>query len=272
MIEHIEHPHESAVDLARFVVSLQQISVTEWSHPTPTSDRGAPLWKRDTAVREAIASLRGVIDSTGATEAWEAAVAAPEWGNAPVWVHGDLHSGNLLAARGRLSAVIDFGLLGVGDPARDAMAAWTFLSSATRDAFRAAPSRLATIAPHLDAALATGDPARCVRAALAAARQAALACGLVQVAPDVRLTEANLGKLDALVSALDDEYFSLQEQSDRRGPNTDDLVPFARARAASAAAFALGGEAREAVYEAILATVDAPGITQTVQQVLLEDG
>ncbi len=37
-----------------------------------------------------------------------------------------------------LSAVIDFGCLGVGDPACDAMAAWTFLSADTRDVFRAA--------------------------------------------------------------------------------------------------------------------------------------
>jgi aminoglycoside phosphotransferase (APT) family kinase protein len=54
------------------------------------------------------------------------------------WLHGDLQVGNLLAQRGRLSAVIDFGCLGVGDPACDVMAAWTYLSAETRDVFRAA--------------------------------------------------------------------------------------------------------------------------------------
>jgi hypothetical protein len=39
---------------------------------------------------------------------------------------------------GRLSAVIDFGCLGVGDPACDVMVAWTYLSAETRGAFRAA--------------------------------------------------------------------------------------------------------------------------------------
>lgn len=39
---------------------------------------------------------------------------------------------------GRLSAVIDFGCVGVGDPACDAMAAWTYFSAETRDAYRAA--------------------------------------------------------------------------------------------------------------------------------------
>ncbi|TNJ64423.1 hypothetical protein FE784_20080 [Paenibacillus hemerocallicola] len=52
--------------------------------------------------------------------------------------HGDLHPGNLLVAQGRLHAVIDFGTLGVGDPACDLMVAWTFLSAESRDIFRAA--------------------------------------------------------------------------------------------------------------------------------------
>jgi aminoglycoside phosphotransferase (APT) family kinase protein len=53
-----------------------------------------------------------------------------------VWIHGDLDSRNLLAEQGRLSAVIDFGCLGVGDPACDVMVAWKVLSSVTRDIFR----------------------------------------------------------------------------------------------------------------------------------------
>jgi len=55
-----------------------------------------------------------------------------------VWLHGDLQAGNLLAVDGRLSAVIDFGCLGVGDPACDVAAAWTYLSADSRNAFRAA--------------------------------------------------------------------------------------------------------------------------------------
>jgi aminoglycoside phosphotransferase (APT) family kinase protein len=75
---------------------------------------------------------------TAATAAWEAAVRAPLWKGPPVWIHGDLLAGNLLARDGRLNAVIDFGSCGVGDLACDAMAAWTYLTAETRDAFRAA--------------------------------------------------------------------------------------------------------------------------------------
>ena len=56
----------------------------------------------------------------------------------PVWIHGDLDARNLLATQGRLSAVIDWGCLGVGDPACDVAVAWKMLSAHTRDLFRTA--------------------------------------------------------------------------------------------------------------------------------------
>ena len=74
------------------------------------------------------------------TAAWEAALHAPEWDQPPVWIHGDLDARNLLAGEGRLSAVIDWGGLGVGDPACDVMVAWKMLSADTRDIFRRALS------------------------------------------------------------------------------------------------------------------------------------
>jgi aminoglycoside phosphotransferase (APT) family kinase protein len=59
-----------------------------------------------------------------ATAAWEAALAA-SWHDPPVWFHGDVAAGNLLVEGGRLSAVIDFGTSGVGDPSCDVAIAWT---------------------------------------------------------------------------------------------------------------------------------------------------
>jgi aminoglycoside phosphotransferase (APT) family kinase protein len=43
---------------------------------------------------------------------------------------------NLLVQQGKLTAVIDFGLLGVGDPACDLIVAWSVFSCDTRDIFR----------------------------------------------------------------------------------------------------------------------------------------
>jgi len=79
-----------------------------------------------------------MVDVPTATTAWDAALDAPEWSGPPVWIHGDLLPTNLLVQHGELSAVIDFGCLGVGDPACDLLPAWTFLSVASREAFREA--------------------------------------------------------------------------------------------------------------------------------------
>jgi aminoglycoside phosphotransferase (APT) family kinase protein len=70
------------------------------------------------------------------TAAWEAALEAPEWEGPPVWIHGDFCDGNLLADRGRLSGVIDWGGLAMADPACDLMAAWSFLDAEAREVFR----------------------------------------------------------------------------------------------------------------------------------------
>ena len=101
------------MDLAQFITALQQIDTT--GGPPPGS-RGKPLATRDSYTREAIASLQDMFDAEAIMAGWDAALRAPEWGRTPVWFHGDMLPGNLLFERGRLSAVIDFGALGVGDP------------------------------------------------------------------------------------------------------------------------------------------------------------
>ena len=53
-----------------------------------------------------------------------------------MWVHGDISAGNLLLQGGKLSAVIDFGQLAVGDPACDLAIAWTLFKGESRDLFR----------------------------------------------------------------------------------------------------------------------------------------
>ena len=55
-----------------------------------------------------------------------------------MWIHGDLLRPNLLVRHGRLRAVIDFGGVGVGDPASDVIAAWSVFGRAGRGVFRGA--------------------------------------------------------------------------------------------------------------------------------------
>jgi len=135
----ITDPDQAARDLAHFITALQGSGPTGGPPPGPHNFfRGEPLALRDSETRAAIATLRGMLDADAATAAWEAALQAPAWDGPPVWIHGDLQSGNLLVERGLISAVIDFGCLGVGDPACDLQVAWNLFSAQTRDVFRAA--------------------------------------------------------------------------------------------------------------------------------------
>ena len=134
----VTDPGQAARSLGQFVAAMQRIDPSGGPRPgAPNSSRGVPLATRDAETRAAIRALSDVYDAAALTAAWEAALAAPAWHGAPVWLHGDLHAANLLADRGRLCAVIDFGCLGVGDPASDVMVAWTYLSPDTREVFRA---------------------------------------------------------------------------------------------------------------------------------------
>jgi len=134
-----------AVDLARFIIALQRIDPEGGPRPGRHNFlRGVPLAVRDPGLRAAIPAWEGMIDTAAITAAWEEALEAPVWHGPPVWLHGDLLSGNVLvdddrlSARlsGRLSGVIDFGCLGVGDPACDLSVAWTLLSGENRAVFR----------------------------------------------------------------------------------------------------------------------------------------
>jgi aminoglycoside phosphotransferase (APT) family kinase protein len=139
IIERIADPGQAARDLAQFVVALQRIDPAGGPPPgTHNSFRGVPLSTRDDDTRAAIASLDDMLDTGAVTAAWDAALQAPAWHGPPDWIHGDLSPLNLLVERGRLSAVIDFGCLGVGDPACDLQVAWNLFSAQTRDVFRAA--------------------------------------------------------------------------------------------------------------------------------------
>jgi aminoglycoside phosphotransferase (APT) family kinase protein len=133
-IEHIVDLSQAATDLAHFIIALQQIGPTGG----PPARRGVPLARRDQPTREAIAALHGTLDADTLTAAWESALTAPAWQGPPVWVHGDLLPGNLLVKQGRLSAVIDFAGVGMGDPACDLMIAWNLFTAETRGVFRAA--------------------------------------------------------------------------------------------------------------------------------------
>ena len=135
-VERISNLSDFARSLAEFLAALWQIDPTGGPPAGPhTFFRGAPLTAYDEQTRRAITALGDQIDARSVTEVWNAALAA-ESHDEPVWFHGDVATTNLLTTNGDLSAVIDFGQSGVGDPACDLAIAWTFLDDRNREAFR----------------------------------------------------------------------------------------------------------------------------------------
>ncbi|WP_406367854.1 aminoglycoside phosphotransferase family protein [Streptomyces sp. NBC_01546] len=141
-----EHPEAGALrepvplarDLAAFVKAMWNVTLPG----APQAYRGGPVASLDAETRAAIEELRGIpeegVDCDAATAVWEEALRAPDRDGPPVWLHGDLMPGNLLVDGGRLTAVIDFGCMGVGDPACDLFPAWNLLPAEGRQVFREA--------------------------------------------------------------------------------------------------------------------------------------
>ena len=89
-------------------------------------------------VAAALDALGSRVDRVACEGMWAAATATA-WDRPGVWFHGDVAPGNLLVdGAGRLTALIDFGTCGVGDPACDLVLAWTFLDASSREVFRQA--------------------------------------------------------------------------------------------------------------------------------------
>lgn len=119
-----------AAALGTFLASLHRIDVRGAPRAGQQSFyRGASLMHYDSEVRS-------VLRTPEEARVWDAAVAS-EWGGPPRWFHGDLAPGNILIEDGRLSAVIDWGQSGVGDPACDLAIAWTSFDARERQVFAA---------------------------------------------------------------------------------------------------------------------------------------
>lgn len=123
--------------LADLLVALHRPAPAD--HPA-NPYRGMPLADRDAVVRERLEGLHsaGIDGLDVLASLWERGVAAPAWGAPPVWIHGDLHPGNLIADGDRLTGVIDFGDITAGDPAYDLAVAWLAFDDIGRAAFIAA--------------------------------------------------------------------------------------------------------------------------------------
>ena len=133
---HVDGLQQFAPDLAQFLNELHKIDVTDGplagAHNYYRGDSPAVY---DSETRSAITKLQGLINVDAVISVCKKAMSS-KWRNNPVWIHGDFSAGNMLVKDGRLAAIIDFGCMGVGDPACDLVIAWTLLSKENRKIFR----------------------------------------------------------------------------------------------------------------------------------------
>lgn len=127
--------NQFAIDLAVFLKEFQSINCTGGPiGGTHNFFRGGNLSVYNDETQSALKKLNGVIDIKKCSEIWSKAISS-KWTKPPVWVHGDIAPGNLLVSNSKLSSVIDFGVLGIGDPSCDLAIAWTFFDNESRKIF-----------------------------------------------------------------------------------------------------------------------------------------
>ena len=122
----------TAIALGRFLRALHQPAPEDAPH---NPWRGVSLSARTQRVQDDLQQLDGLVNRDAVLRLWERALSTPPWSEPPLWIHGDLHPGNLLVSGGRLSAVIDFADLAAGDPATDLSIAWLLLPPCARQTF-----------------------------------------------------------------------------------------------------------------------------------------
>lgn len=127
-----------AINVAAFLKALHGIAASDGPLAGEHNfHRGGSLAVYDAEARAAAVHLADEVDQALATEIWQLALSS-RWQGPGVWLHGDIAEGNLLVKDGQLSAVIDFGSSGVGDPSSDLILAWNVLDTESRAVFRRA--------------------------------------------------------------------------------------------------------------------------------------
>ncbi|MCG3268897.1 aminoglycoside phosphotransferase family protein [Yoonia sp. I 8.24] len=127
--------HAIAAQLAAFLRALHAAPVL--GGPPPGAHnfyRGGDLKIYQDDVTRCINTLGDRVDAAQIRAIWDRAIAT-SWAAAPVWLHGDVAPGNFLIADNQLSAVIDFGGCGIGDPACDLTITWTYFDGPARAEF-----------------------------------------------------------------------------------------------------------------------------------------
>lgn len=141
-----QEPHASQAPA--FAAFLRSLHVPAPPDAPVNPVRGVPLEQRARAVEERMGRISGRTDAITPDVAriWREALHAP-LDMPPVWLHGDLHSRNVLVQGGAITGIIDWGDVTAGDPATDLASIWMLFEEPAARA-----EALAAYAPDLSQA------------------------------------------------------------------------------------------------------------------------
>lgn len=122
----------AARDLGNFIRQLRKIPVDD-ARPVY---RSCPLETRSQAVEQVLMSLKDMVDTKAIRSIWNKCLLTRTSIDSPKWLHADLLPGNFLMKKGKITAVIDFGMSGTGDPACDLIPAWCLFDREKRQIFK----------------------------------------------------------------------------------------------------------------------------------------
>ncbi|MDA9163339.1 aminoglycoside phosphotransferase family protein [Rickettsiaceae bacterium] len=128
---------ELALELAMFLNELHNVDIND-KDLLPAGHnfyRGTHISIYTKETEAAIDALRDFIDAKRVAMIWKNAISS-RWDMDPVLVHGDMARGNIIVKNRSLAAIIDFGCMGIGDPACDLVIAWTLLKGESRRVFQ----------------------------------------------------------------------------------------------------------------------------------------
>lgn len=130
-----DHLGREARRLGAFLAALHTPAPSDAPHNVY---RCGPVTEPRPRFEGAVERLGSLVDGPRVRARWEELVCVEEWRGDPVWLHGDLHTANVIVRDGAISAIIDLGDVTAGDPAVDFAIGWMLFDDEDRSSLRTA--------------------------------------------------------------------------------------------------------------------------------------
>lgn len=122
-------PRDLSLEAQRLGSFLAALHVPAPADAPHNAYRCGPASEPRPRFERALDRLSALVDSPLVWSRWEELVGVDEWDGEPVWLHGDLHTANVIVGRGVITA---------GDPAVDFAIGWMLFGDDDRAVFRTA--------------------------------------------------------------------------------------------------------------------------------------